>query len=346
MIKLLNKMLALATVATMTINASAQDLLANRAPSDRKLSDLKSIKFNNSSSFIDLNNPASDIYSTWDNKSAIIAPGTLPQNFRIDLRGFAMPTPSRKITSKYGPRGGRMHKGLDVKVYTGDTIYAAFDGKARVVKYNAGGWGYYVVLRHPNGLETLYGHLSKQLVKENQIVRAGQPIGLGGNTGRSSGSHLHFETRLLGQTINPALLFDFERQDVVGDFYTIKPGQIQNKPKAASTNAIAAQESQIVPFVNQHQAQNQQLAIAPASNMVFAPQQVATAKQAPITQSSTTSQNSVATQQKSDTYVVQTGDNLFRIATNHGLTLKQLCKLNNLKPNSLISQGQVLKVTQ
>ena len=118
---------------------SAQDLLANRAPSDRKLTDLKTIKINNTPAFIDLHNPAGDIYSTWDHTSALIAPGALPPNFKVDLRGFAMPTPSRKITSKFGPRWGRQHKGLDIKVYIGDTIYAAFDGKVRIVKYNAGG---------------------------------------------------------------------------------------------------------------------------------------------------------------------------------------------------------------
>ena len=76
------------------------------------------------------------------------------------------------------------------------------------------------MIRHPNGLETLYGHMSKQLVKNNQIVRAGEPIGLGGNTGRSTGSHLHFETRICGVPVNPALMFDFPHQDVTNDYFT------------------------------------------------------------------------------------------------------------------------------
>ena len=88
-----------------------------------------------------------------------------------------------------------MHNGLDIKVYIGDTIRAAFSGKVRMVKYERRGYGKYVVIRHENGLETVYGHLSKQIVDENQYVEAGEPIGLGGNTGRSTGSHLHFETR-------------------------------------------------------------------------------------------------------------------------------------------------------
>ncbi len=142
-----------------------------------------------------------------------------------------MPTPSTRITSNYGYRASfrRQHKGLDIKVYIGDTIRSAFSGKVRIVDYERKGYGKYVVIRHPNGLETIYGHLSKHLVKENQIVHAGEPIGLGGNTGRSTGSHLHFETRFLGQAINPAEMFDFVAQDVTGDYYIFRSG----KSKAA-----------------------------------------------------------------------------------------------------------------
>ena len=131
-----------------------------------------------------------------------------------------MPTPSRTITSPFGPRWRRMHNGLDLKVEIGDTIRAAFDGKVRIVKYEARGYGKYIVIRHANGLETIYGHLSKQLVDPDQIVKAGEVIGLGGNTGHSTGSHLHFETRFLGIAINPALMFNFPMQDVVADTYT------------------------------------------------------------------------------------------------------------------------------
>jgi murein DD-endopeptidase MepM/ murein hydrolase activator NlpD len=130
-----------------------------------------------------------------------------------------MPTTSRLVTSNFGARWGRQHKGLDIKVYIGDTIRAAFSGKVRIVRNEGArkGYGKYIVIRHNNGLETIYGHLSKWLVDENQEVRAGDPIALGGNTGRSTGSHLHFETRLCGVALNPAVMFDFKNQDVVGD---------------------------------------------------------------------------------------------------------------------------------
>ena len=168
----------------------------------------------------ELNMPATNIYTNWVNKGVKAAPGYAPSRMKIDLRGFHMPTPSRQVTSPFGQRWGRLHAGLDIKVYIGDPIKAAFDGKVRVVDFDARGYGNFVVIRHPNGLETLYGHMSKHLVKNNQIVHAGDPIGLGGNTGRSTGSHLHFETRICGVPVNPALMFDFKHQDVTGDFFT------------------------------------------------------------------------------------------------------------------------------
>ena len=131
-----------------------------------------------------------------------------------------MPTTNRIVTSNYGYRARfkRQHRGLDINAYKGDTIRAAFDGKVRISEFQAGGYGHVVVLRHTNGLETVYGHFSKRLVPVDAEVKAGDPIGLAGSTGRSTATHLHFETRLCGEYIDPALLFDFKAQDVTGDF--------------------------------------------------------------------------------------------------------------------------------
>lgn len=170
--------------------------------------------------------PSDDMYPTWTN-TVVHYNATLPDSFKIDLRNYVMPTSNTKITDIFGyrPNRRRMHHGLDIKVFTGDTIYAAFDGKVRITSYQRRGYGHYVVIRHNNGIETLYAHLSKKLVKVNQNVKAGDPIGLGGNTGRSSGSHLHFETILMGKSIDPALMFDFKNQSITGDSYMYrKPG--------------------------------------------------------------------------------------------------------------------------
>ncbi|MDE6371164.1 MAG: M23 family metallopeptidase [Duncaniella sp.] len=135
----------------------------------------------------------------------------VPDHQDIDVSEYCTPTPGH-ITSNYGYRARfrRNHYGIDLKLQTGDTVRVAFSGKVRITKYDARGYGYYVVVRHPNGMETVYGHLSRFLVKPNQVVKAGDPIALGGNTGRSTGSHLHFETRYMGIPINPAAIIDFE----------------------------------------------------------------------------------------------------------------------------------------
>lgn len=113
------------------------------------------------------------------------------------------------ITSHFGWRDGRMHQGIDIDLKKGDKVQAAFDGKVRVAKLQ-GGYGNVVVIMHPNGLETVYAHLSKLHVKPGDIVRSGDVIGLGGNTGRSTGSHLHFEIRYQGYALNPAMIISFE----------------------------------------------------------------------------------------------------------------------------------------
>jgi len=112
-----------------------------------------------------------------------------------------------RITSSYGWRKNRPHYGVDIKLNTGDSVKSAFEGMIRVSKYSKS-YGNVIVVRHQNGLETLYAHLSKRTVKAGQIVETGQTIGLGGNTGRSFGSHLHFETRYLGEPINPMDVFE------------------------------------------------------------------------------------------------------------------------------------------
>ena len=164
--------------------------------------------------------PSADIYDDWNNVNCHSKTAIIPNSYRIDLREFSMPTKTNLITSNFGyrPRFKRNHYGIDIKANIGDTIYSAFSGKIRVVK-EASGYGKVIVIRHYNGLETVYGHLSKQIVKVDEHVKAGQPIGLAGNTGRSTGPHLHFETRICGMAINPNHLFSFKYRDVVNDFY-------------------------------------------------------------------------------------------------------------------------------
>ena len=133
---------------------------------------------------------------------------SLKEDVHISMEGFRLPH-NGYVTSAYGWRRYRMHKGTDIKVQIGDSIRAAWNGQVRIVGWDPRGYGYFVVLRHDNGLETVYGHLSNPLVDEFEKVQAGDVIGLGGNTGRSTGSHLHLEIRYLGQAMDPGSFIDF-----------------------------------------------------------------------------------------------------------------------------------------
>ena len=126
-----------------------------------------------------------------------------------------------RITSRYGPRRGRAHQGLDIGLKTGDPIYATFDGKVRLSKA-AGDYGNLVIIRHNNGLETYYAHLSQRDVEVGDWVVAGQQIGLGGSTGRSTGPHLHYEVRYKGQSFDPERLIDFSNGNLRRDELLLK----------------------------------------------------------------------------------------------------------------------------
>ncbi len=166
--------------------------------------------------------------------------GSAPRDTLI-LTGYHHPA-NYKITSNYGWRHRRMHRGVDLGLPVGTPIAAAFDGMVRISKgNNTGGYGNLVVIRHDNGLETYYAHLSKRLVNPGQIVKAGDIIGLGGNTGRSYGSHLHFEMRYLGNDINPNRLVDFDnfalKHDTlfVSGYSVSTPNPTTTQPTVAST---------------------------------------------------------------------------------------------------------------
>lgn len=225
---------------SVACTAMAQDLIAKQAPVDVQLRAVDSIAMLKMFEIERGLDVISDIYKSWDTSNThCYSRADIPDSLKIDLRGFSMPTTSRRVTSNFGyrPRFRRMHKGIDVKVLTGDTIYAAFDGVVRIVRFERKGYGHYVVLRHENGLETYYAHLSKTLCNVDEVVKSGQPIGLGGNTGRSFGSHLHFETRVMGEAINPAFLFDFANQDVTGDYYVFHKAKTDVNYTGPDTNS-------------------------------------------------------------------------------------------------------------
>lgn len=187
--------------------------------------------------------PFSDEYDfSWDYEhvdSPAFNPSEMTEPIVLELVDdddcyFHPPLESTKVTSHYGWRWKRMHRGTDIGLTTGDTIRAAFDGVIRMDRYNPGGYGNYIVIRHYNGLETLYAHMSMILVERNQTVRAGDPIGLGGSTGRSTGPHLHFETRYKGQAFDAERIIDFEKQELKDTVITIEKNWFMNPTTQAN----------------------------------------------------------------------------------------------------------------
>lgn len=332
------KLFSIAMFAMVGVSGMAQDLIAMQAPSDKRMKELRDVKLTHTLK-TDLQNPATDIYTDWRNEFVSAVAGHVPANFKVDLRGFCMPTTSRVVTSNFGPRWRRQHAGIDVKVYIGDTIRAAFDGKVRITKYDRRGYGYFVVIRHPNGLETLYGHLSKIIAKEDMVVKAGDIIGLGGNTGRSTGSHLHFETRLLGQAINPAFMFDFEKQDVTSDFYVcnnkaMTRGKEDLMDIEQMENEVALREGSVLISTG----------ISEQSLDEDNNENVVDVKQSKKSKATAKNERRHAEKAKNGVHVVKQGDTLSAIARANHTTVDALCKKNGIKKDSMLSLNQKIKI--
>lgn len=169
-------------------------------------------------------------YAVWDSK--VVDPyGINPLEFDepIELRLYNpsvdefwnLPLDKTHVTSHFGPRWGRWHQGTDLDLETGDPIYTTFDGVVRISAWDGRGYGRFVVVRHHNGLETLYGHMSKQLVESGDQVKAGDLLGLGGSTGRSTGPHLHYEIRFEGNQFDPRNIFDWPKQEIIGERFLL-----------------------------------------------------------------------------------------------------------------------------
>lgn len=173
---------------------------------------------------------AFEYYASWDSRKINIYDFN-PKEFKDTVyvklydrffgSEYRMPLDITQITSGFGFRRFRWHHGTDLRLKTGDPIYSSFDGIVRIKSYDRNGYGYYVVVRHKNGLETLYGHMSQISVEIGEEVKAGDILGLGGSTGRSSGPHLHFEIRYQGLSINPTEIFDFNVGKLKSDVYRI-----------------------------------------------------------------------------------------------------------------------------
>ncbi len=181
--------------------------------------------------------PANAYYRSWNSRYPFNYPGTLSEEDSVlvlllrseeknwDYKHPLGPKSLRRyfgiVTSGFGWRDGRSHNGVDLELHLWDTVYNCFPGVVRMAK-NYGGYGNVVVVRHYNGLETLYAHLSRIKVKTGQEIKAGEPVGLGGSTGSSTGTHLHLEMRFKGIPLNPAHIISFKDRDLYADTLVLK----------------------------------------------------------------------------------------------------------------------------
>ena len=319
----MRKILLLLTVAAgaLTANAEGYPVPATHAASHNALlasQGNSGIQVENTTRFleelfIEEEEPEFDIYTEgWDSRLVNCYAGVdVPQTAVIDVSNFHMPHPGY-ITSPYGYRRRfrRMHKGVDLKLNIGDTVRAAFDGRVRVKNFERRGYGNYLVVRHTNDLETVYGHLSAFLVEPGQYVKAGDPIALGGNTGRSTGPHLHFETRYMGYAINPCAIFDFANQTTHTDTYTFDKRTYQ-------------------------EARNYD----PAANTQYAQRYMRENPPRPYSRRNHGNNNDAPA-----TYRVRRGDSLSRIASRHGTTVNRLCRLNGITTTTKLQIGQRLRL--
>ena len=227
-----------------------------------------------------------------------------------------------RVSSRYGPRGRGMHKGIDIGLPVGEPIFATFEGKVRYARYNSGGYGYLVILRHPNGLETYYGHLCKLNVEVNDYVVAGQVIGYGGNTGRSRGPHLHFEVRYADLTFDPERIIDFSTGDLKYHTFVLERGYFNVSSKL--TEALEEDDDMDGIFTDKN-------GTPLTSEEIVNNLEKAAAKPRP-------------TVNDAIYYKVKSGDNLYQIAAKYGTTVGAICRLNGIKSSTPIRPGQRLRV--
>jgi hypothetical protein len=255
--------------------------------------------------------PSHDLYCSWD--TTVIHPYYFDKEFMgdsvvINLMdefncGFTIPWRG-PITSGYGWRRKRAHWGTDINLETGDTVVAAFEGKVRIAKMNKG-YGNVVIIRHKNGLETVYAHLSKLLVQPDQDVKSGDIIGLGGNTGHSYGSHLHFEMRYLGKSIDTEDLIDYDKWELKNSSFVLFKDDFKAKYDLHNMHNASSKTKH-----RSHVASN-----------------------APVKKGG-----------KGKTYTIKNGDSLGKIAKKNHTTVNALCKKNGIKPHKKLQPGQKLKI--
>jgi hypothetical protein len=268
--------------------------------------------------------PANDLYKNLWNCTNIKYPRTefARKNDTIVFtliepndNSFVMPYKG-KVISKFGPRHGRMHTGTDVKLHLGDSVYCAFDGKVRLAQ-KFSGYGNLVLVRHKNGIETIYAHLKKISVKVNDTINAGDLIGLGGRTGRATTEHLHFETRIFGDPFDSNKYIDFEN-------YCLRSDHIYYKNQQIATDLDKFKSDQIKAPLQKLAVNTDSTKFKPSNNIA-----------------------SVNTDKNEEGYIqhiIRSGDNLWSLAKKYNTTVKNICDINKITVHTILKIGMILSI--
>ena len=234
-----------------------------------------------------------------------------------------------KLLSPFGFRGRRIHAGIDIKLNHGDEVLCAFDGVVRMAKKYSG-YGNAVVVRHFNGIETLYGHLSKISVHANELVHAGDLIGLGGRTGHATTDHLHFETRFQGEPFNPFNVIDMEKFSLACDTLFITRGTFS---KSHSLKHGDVPRSNELVVTNDKPSKKDKKKHSKLKN-----------REESITNDIQPADDHPVKKGKKKFYKIKKGDTLSEIADKNNTTIAAICKLNGLKKNKLLKLGNKIRV--
>ncbi len=245
-------------------------------------------------------------------------PSSIDVRLMNSLSEYHAPLTGR-IISRYGPRGRRNHNGVDIPLKTGTPVVAAFDGRVRYSRYNSGGFGNLVIVRHPNGLETYYGHLSRRNVRAGDWVVAGQVIGYGGSTGRSRGPHLHFEVRYCDQTFDPERLIDFETGSIRYQTFVLEKSYFNIRSRATE-GLEDGDDFDVDSFLAQNDKSDEEISAAIQAEEKKAVE--------PVTAYHT----------------VRSGETLSTIARKNGTTIDKICKLNGITRTTILRVGKKLRV--
>ncbi len=258
----------------------------------------------------------------------------LPQRITLEMsesHGYHAPAVG-KVLSKYGPRGRRAHNGTDISVAHGQPIYAAFDGIVRVSRWNSGGFGNIVIIRHPNDLETYYSHLSRRAVVADEWVRAGQVIGYGGRTGRASANHLHFETRYFDQSFDAERLFDFETGELRRRDFALRKEYFNIRSRA-------------VEGIEEDPGRNADGESGYAENgSTDSPPLLASTSAADVPAADTQSVGQDPAAVESVYHRIVSGDTLLALAGQYGTTVAKICALNGISRTTTLRIGRNLRI--